>query len=346
MLNRNYPKQTGQECIIQRMSILDKLFSPGEKSPLKPSIIPTDRKNISANASARKLTAMLHESLLEAAVYNEKIGKAQAQLQQVNALLSRRKYDALRPIERKLLKWVSFLCDPARLEAHLTAVSVIRQTLAARTGMPGQLIHVQIFPVSGIFSFSRTGKQIELNLHECMILMTPAELREFAGDLCSRRKKNAAQLARQVFFRKDAREMAAIFAETIQKKGTRTGTKGAVYDLNQLFEKVNAEHFGSRLEKPVLKWSAKVNRSRFGSYSFRTDTVILNRQLDRAAVPGTVVEFVLYHELLHKALGYKVGKGRIRSHTAEFRQREKRFPGYDRIKNWLSAESFKSASKR
>lgn len=328
------------------MSLLDKLFRPGGNAPQKPSIIPTDQESISANASARKLTAMLHESLFEAAIHKEKIGKVQAQLKQVNALLNGRKNDTLRPIERRLLKWVRFLCDPDLLEAHLTAVSVAHQTLAARTGMPGQSIRVQIFPISGIFSFSRAGNQTELNLHECLILMTPAELRIFARGLCGRGKKSAAQLARQVFFRKDAREMAAIFAETVQKKGTRAGAKGAVYDLEQLFEKVNAEHFGSRLEKPILKWSAKVNRSRFGSYSFRTDTVILNRQLDRAAVPGTVVEFILYHELLHKALGYKVGNGRIRSHTAEFRRLERQFPEYDRIQNWLSAEAFKPASKR
>jgi len=43
-------------------------------------------------------------------------------------------------------------------------------------------------------------------------------------------------------------------------------------------------------------------------------------------VPAFVVDFLVYHELLHKKLSVTWRDGRRRAHTPQFRQAERRFP--------------------
>ena len=57
--------------------------------------------------------------------------------------------------------------------------------------------------------------------------------------------------------------------------------------------------------------------------------------LDQVAVPRWFVGFVLYHELLHAALGDAPETGsRKRHHGPEFRSREAAHPDYERAITW------------
>ncbi len=47
------------------------------------------------------------------------------------------------------------------------------------------------------------------------------------------------------------------------------------------------------------------------------------------SVPAYAVDFVMYHELLHKQLGVKVVNGRRYAHTPAFREAELAFKRYD-----------------
>jgi hypothetical protein len=44
-------------------------------------------------------------------------------------------------------------------------------------------------------------------------------------------------------------------------------------------------------------------------------------------VPEFVVDFIVYHELLHKKHGLRWSGSRAHAHTPEFRRDERRFPG-------------------
>jgi hypothetical protein len=79
------------------------------------------------------------------------------------------------------------------------------------------------------------------------------------------------------------------------------------------------------MSPPHLAWSRSVLRQEFGRYESSRDTVTLNRALDHPDVPERVVEYVLYHELLHKELGVQVRAGRRQVHTRAFREAERRF---------------------
>lgn len=111
--------------------------------------------------------------------------------------------------------------------------------------------------------------------------------------------------------------------------------KNDLFDLNEIFERVNETYFDGKIAKPRLTWSARVSKSTMGKYNYATDTLTLNRLLNRAGTPRYVLEFLMYHELLHKALGYQIVNQRRRVHTPRFRKLEKTFHQYREANDYL-----------
>ena len=112
---------------------------------------------------------------------------------------------------------------------------------------------------------------------------------------------------------------------------------GEVYDLDALFDRLNARHFASRLHKPGLGWSSRPSRRRLGSYDAAHDVIAISRILDRKAVPQLALEYVLYHEMLHVKHPVQLRETSRCVHTPEFLADERRFPGIDRAKRILQA---------
>ena len=133
------------------------------------------------------------------------------------------------------------------------------------------------------------------------------------------------------------------------KKRRRTilRTQGKIYDLQALYESVNAEYFDAKLDLRIT-WFGRgvVPRTRilFGSYDHRNRLVKINRFLDKKEVPEHFVRYIIYHEMLHHVLPPIRGKnGRRSIHHSQFKQREKAFGEYSLARNFLN--SFKIAPK-
>jgi hypothetical protein len=114
-----------------------------------------------------------------------------------------------------------------------------------------------------------------------------------------------------------------------------SGARGAFYDLDEIFARINHGYFQNRLEKPVLSWSRRKTRRVFGHQDAVHNTVIISRTLDDRRVPAFVVEFVLYHELLHIVHPTRVVNGKRRIHTAAFRRDEQKFARAEEAEKWL-----------
>lgn len=119
--------------------------------------------------------------------------------------------------------------------------------------------------------------------------------------------------------------------------------RGRFFDLKEVFDGLNRRHFDGRL-KAFVTWGRRTRpgeRTRsihFGSYNWARQVIRVHPDLDRGFVPRHFVESVLFHEMLHVELGVSAGRdGRRRAHTAEFRRREKAWPGYQRALQWEKA---------
>ncbi len=111
---------------------------------------------------------------------------------------------------------------------------------------------------------------------------------------------------------------------------------GAAKDLGQSFERVNRRYFGGKAFRPVLEWTDGETVQRFGSHSGITDRIRISRTLDRPDVPDFVVDFVVYHELLHRQHGIAHEAGRRVIHSPTFRADEQRFERFAEAEAYLS----------
>jgi len=112
-------------------------------------------------------------------------------------------------------------------------------------------------------------------------------------------------------------------------------TKGHLYDLKRIFQRVNRQYFRNSMQPPRLIWSSRVALRRLGYYHPDTDTVTISRALDCQSVPLYVLEYVMYHELLHKKLGLKMVNSRRMAHTRQFKRLEKKFIQYQLAEKFI-----------
>jgi hypothetical protein len=119
-----------------------------------------------------------------------------------------------------------------------------------------------------------------------------------------------------------------ILAELDAVAGVAEHTQGAFHDLSASFERVRRAHFDGTLTRPRLAWSRTFTGRKLGHYDRITDTVMISCSLDRADLPALALDFLMYHELLHKQLGVTWVGGRMSVHTPEFRAAEQRFAHY------------------
>jgi hypothetical protein len=112
-------------------------------------------------------------------------------------------------------------------------------------------------------------------------------------------------------------------------------SRGNVYDLDKIFNKLNRKYFDSSLEKPTLTWSQRKTRSILGHHDRVYETITISKSLDSKQVPDWFVEFIVYHEMLHIKHVARMINGRRYYHTAAFRLDERRFARYDEAQRWL-----------
>ena len=117
----------------------------------------------------------------------------------------------------------------------------------------------------------------------------------------------------------------AIQAELEALSGVDEHVAGVHHDLLASFERVHQRYFDGTLARPRLVWSRAFTGRKFGHHDPIRDTVMISCTLDGADVPDYALDFVMYHELLHKKLGVRWNNGRQAVHTPEFRREEQRF---------------------
>lgn len=115
-----------------------------------------------------------------------------------------------------------------------------------------------------------------------------------------------------------------------------TGTRGEIYDLDEVFDSLNFWYFGGRVEKPTLTWSPRKSYHILGHHDSTHNTISISRSLDSKAVPRFVVEYVVFHEILHLVHPTVHHNGRRYNHTAAFRRDERRFPHYYQAEQWIT----------
>jgi len=111
--------------------------------------------------------------------------------------------------------------------------------------------------------------------------------------------------------------------------------KGQIYDLEEIFEDLNRRFFHGLLARPLLSWSRERARNSLGHYDPAHNAVIISRVFDHPRAPRYVLEYIMYHEMLHLKHPVKLRGSRRCVHSAEFQAEEKSFPQLEEAKRFL-----------
>lgn len=157
--------------------------------------------------------------------------------------------------------------------------------------------------------------------------------------------------AREVYSRyvktEEVRDLAAHQKRTRGRKVV-TSSKGTVYDLDEIFADLNRQYFRDTIPKPALTWSARKTYRILGHHDATHEHVAISRSLDSADVPRYVVEYVVFHEMLHIAHPTKHVNGRRYNHTTAFKRDERKFAYFDEAEIWIerNVRKLKKEAKR
>ncbi len=110
---------------------------------------------------------------------------------------------------------------------------------------------------------------------------------------------------------------------------------GNVYDLNEIFEELNQRFFFGLLARPLMSWSQSHARNMLGHFDPAHNAIIISRVFDHVRVPRFVVEYIVYHEMLHLKHPVKLRGSRRCVHPKQFQEEEKLFPQLEEAKGFL-----------
>ncbi|HKD92818.1 MAG TPA: hypothetical protein VKB56_12985 [Terriglobales bacterium] len=111
--------------------------------------------------------------------------------------------------------------------------------------------------------------------------------------------------------------------------------RGHVWNLEEIFDELNLRFFFGLMGRPQMSWSREVSRHLLGHYDPAHNTIIVSRIFDNPKLPRFLVEYIVYHEMLHLKHPVKLRGSRRCVHPRAFQEDEKLFPQLEEVKVWL-----------
>lgn len=99
--------------------------------------------------------------------------------------------------------------------------------------------------------------------------------------------------------------------------------------LKESFERLNSKYFNGMVEIPNMKFGQDSIRQ-LGVYNYHNDTITISSLLKEHP---DIMEYVLYHELLHKKESFQTKNGQMRYHTTKFKDMERKYENWEEMEN-------------
>src|SRR5947199_2683986 len=179
------------------------------------------------------------------------------------------------------------------------------QRMFTRIGCEGRppRFGVEFYPYSSLVLTIRRREDVVYVRFSDLLCRAPLAVLEGA----------AALLLARVYRRKASGALTEAYLEYARSDRTRsrmnqmrsgrvrlaaTNPRGDHFDLDRLFDELNAKYFEGRLQRPHIGWSTRSWRRQFGCYDPGPNQILLNRRMDRPEVPACAVKSVLFEEMV------------------------------------------------
>ncbi|NTX50464.1 hypothetical protein [Myxococcus sp. CA039A] len=224
---------------------------------------------------------------------------------------------------------------PEREEALLQAASLARR-LAVELGAP---VHLRLTDNRAtLVSFRRVAQGLRLRVHH-LFLEAPDDVVRAIARYAVRSDASAGELLEAY-----ARDRQGLVRRE-RRPGKALRTRGRCYDLRAVQSRLNADWFDGRVRVDI-GWARRPSKGRrrtihLGGYDARLREIRIHPALDRPHVPAFVVDYLVFHSMLHADLHEEGGsnldaEGRCTpGHSPAFLQQEDTFPLRDTAQRWL-----------
>ncbi len=211
---------------------------------------------------------------------------------------------------------------------------------------PRQLpsLKIEFYPYVGINNRIRLRDDlIHIKLSD-LLRDAPLEFHQALAEILLRklyRKKIPAEVSQiyNNFVRQTAVREKSIESRKTRGRKILKGTRGDYYDLDEIFNLLNQIYFQHTIPKPTLTWSANNTYRILGHHDSTHETIAISKSLDDIRIPRLVVEYVVYHEMLHIKHPTRFENGRRYSHTPAFRRDERDFAFFVEAEEWIEKNS-------
>ena len=156
--------------------------------------------------------------------------------------------------------------------------------------------------------------------------------------LCKVYRRRASREARECYL---AYVLSPSIRQRIDQARRQRGTKrllparGRWHNLEEIFHRLNQQFFNGELSLTRLGWSVQNSRTILGHYDAGHGMIVINQALDSPTAPAHLVEYLVFHEMLHMRFPVERNGHRRVVHSREFREAEKKFPKYEEARRSL-----------
>ena len=235
---------------------------------------------------------------------------------------------------KQIYCWLKFLSGEGNLALHLEALQRAKSAVEAQGLRPASPIHLHLTGLGALWRKRQYQSATLLKVNEAFLGADQNVWRALIHNAVSERDPERDRLIREYAESDEFSEL--LFEIEAFASPTSLSTQGRAHNLEESFDRVNGSYFAGQMPRPNLVWNRTLTTRKFGHYQPARDTLMVSITLDTPRVPAYVIDFVMYHELLHKKHGVRAVNGRRRVHSAVFRADEQRFAHYDEATGYIN----------
>jgi hypothetical protein len=237
----------------------------------------------------------------------------------------------LTDVSRNIRGWLAYFSQKNNLIRYTESIQAAKD-IFRKYPLNGKNTIVHLCPLKGLYRTRHFSDCILVKLPTAMIAFDQNHF-VFLAEMIFDKKNHKKELLEAV----QSEQYQAVLQDIELLAGIIERTKGLYFDLEESFNRVNNQYFNGNIPKPRLVWSRTFNCRKFGHYDIAHEIVMVNSSLDNPEVGVFTVDFIMYHELLHKKLGAKSNGKNIIFHDREFRRQEKMFAEFNKARRQLSS---------
>jgi hypothetical protein len=201
-------------------------------------------------------------------------------------------------------------------------------------------IHVRFFPFASINNTVRLREgKLYFRISDLLEAAPETVLHAIAHILIAKIYRKDIDPNRAARYRKyvGSRAVTEMEHRVRQLRGRKRidGPVGNVYELNEIFDDLNSRFFFGLLARPQMTWSQNHARNMLGHYDPAHNAIVISRVFDHVRIPSYVVDYIVYHEMLHLKHPVKLRGSRRCVHPKQFQEEEKLFPHLEEAKRFL-----------